>query len=215
VLDGSADLVVTWNCDKKTPRPTPGSACPMGAGGLLRSLAGLLVIVSTKDARAVRHHAETTAPRSAPSSSGSGTVTLTKARHPSQMLGGQSGGSALLALVSPQRETRPAPWAHTVFFTGGKGLLRPHQPLARRLSFFTGGRSFGAAPVFFFLPRAAMLDFRRERHGCASSYFARSSASGSSSTANRSSWADGATVDDLLDAPGSPPRAARRPCAPP
>ncbi|HZS40653.1 MAG TPA: hypothetical protein VFF06_27660 [Polyangia bacterium] len=116
VLDGSADLTVTWSCDGST---TPGMGCPSGATGIL-DLAGFLAIVST-NSREKFGITQNYGTAQCAEQLGSGTVTLKKAAI-TQMLGGQTGGSALLALVRLSANPTGT-MGHTVFFTGGKGYF--------------------------------------------------------------------------------------------
>jgi len=116
VVDGSADLTVTWNCDATT---TPGSSCPSGALGIL-DLAGLLAIVSTNPRSQFGITAKYGSAQCA-EQLGSGTVKLKQAAI-TTMLGGQTGGSVLLALVRLSANPTGT-MGHTVFFTGGKGYF--------------------------------------------------------------------------------------------
>ncbi len=116
VLDGSADVTITWSCDGSA---TAGSGCPTGITGAT-ALVGVFSIASTAprsqfgitpqygSAQCVEQAGSATA-----------TVTLKKAAIMA-LMGNQTGGSALVA-VAYLNANLGATMGHNVFFTAGAG----------------------------------------------------------------------------------------------
>lgn len=115
-LDGSADLTINWSCDGSA---TVGGGCPTGAAGFL-DLAGLLAVVSTNPRSQFTITPQYGTAQCA-EQLGSGTVTLKKAAI-TQMIGGQTGGSVLIALVRLAANPQ-ATMGHNVYLTAGKGYF--------------------------------------------------------------------------------------------
>jgi hypothetical protein len=115
-LDGSADLTITWSCDGST---TVGNGCPTGAAGFL-DLAGLLTVVSTAPRSQFAITPQYGTAQCA-EQLGTGTVTLKKAAI-TQMIGTQTGGSVLIALVRLSANPQ-ATMGHNVYLTAGKGYF--------------------------------------------------------------------------------------------
>ncbi len=115
-LDGTTDLTITWSCDGTT---TVGSGCPMMAAGFL-DLAGLLAVVSTNPRSQFAVTPQYGTAQCA-EQLGSGTVTLKKAAI-QQMIGTQTGGSVLLALVRLAANPQST-MGHNVYLTAGKGYF--------------------------------------------------------------------------------------------
>jgi hypothetical protein len=112
--DGSSDLTITWSCDGTS---TPGSGCPQGAAGFL-DFVGLLVTTSTNPFSQFATTADYGDARCT-EQVGAGTVTLRRAAI-TQILGGQTGGSILIALVRLHANVASTK-GHNVFLTAGKG----------------------------------------------------------------------------------------------